>query len=44
MELLRTLFLAGNFWPLIVKDCLILAAYALVLLVAARLVTHKRLD
>lgn len=44
MELLRTLFLAGNFWPLIVKDCLILAAYALVLLAAARLVTHKRLD
>lgn len=44
MELLRTLFLAGNFWPLIIKDCLILAAYAVVLLGLARLVTRKRLD
>lgn len=44
MELLRTLFLAGNFWPLIIKDCLILAAYAVLLLGLARLVTRKRLD
>lgn len=44
MELIRTLFLAGNFWPLIIKDCLILAAYAVVLLSLARFVTRKRLD
>jgi ABC-2 type transport system permease protein len=43
MELIKTLFLAGNVWPLIVKDCAILAGYALVLLVLARLVTRKRL-
>ncbi|MBV1786855.1 ABC transporter permease [Marinobacterium sp. D7] len=44
IELIRTLFLAGNFWPLIVKDCLILGGYALVLLSLARYVTRKRLD
>ncbi|HKX39911.1 MAG TPA: ABC transporter permease [Burkholderiaceae bacterium] len=43
MELIRTLFLAGNVWPLIVKDCAILAAYAVVLLALARVVTRKRL-
>jgi ABC-2 type transport system permease protein len=43
MELIRTLFLAGNVWPLIVKDCAILAGYAVVLLALARLVTRKRL-
>lgn len=44
MELLRTLFLAGNFHALILKDCLILAGYAVVLLALARMVTRKRLD
>ncbi|GGC05010.1 membrane protein [Marinobacterium zhoushanense] len=44
IELIRTLFLAGNFWPLIIKDCLILGAYALVLLSLARYLTRKRLD
>ncbi|KEA64675.1 ABC transport system, permease component YbhS [Marinobacterium lacunae] len=44
IELIRTLFLAGNFWPLIIKDCLILGAYAVVLLSLARVVTRKRLD
>lgn len=44
IELIRTLFLAGDFWPLIIKDCLILGAYAVVLLTLARAVTHKRLD
>ncbi|SEG75449.1 ABC transporter permease [Marinobacterium lutimaris] len=44
MELIRTLFLAGDFWPLIIKDCLILAAYAAVLLGLARFVTRKSLD
>ncbi|WP_152223802.1 ABC transporter permease [Pseudomonas sp. SCB32] len=44
MELVKSLFLAGNFWPMILKDCAILAAYAVVLLGLARLVTRKRLD
>jgi len=44
MELVRTLFLAGNVWPLIVRNCLILLAYAVVLLSVARLVTRKKLD
>ncbi|GGY50826.1 ABC transporter permease [Pseudoduganella albidiflava] len=44
MELLKTLFLAGDVWPLIVRDCAVLAGYAVLLLGAARLVTRKRLD
>ena len=44
MELLRTLFLAGNVWPLIARDCAILAGYAVLLLGLARFVTRKRLD
>lgn len=44
MELIRTLFLAGDFWPLIIKNCLILAAYAAVLLGLARYVSRKSLD
>lgn len=44
MELIRTLFLAGNVWPLIFKDCAILAGYAVLLLGVARLVTRKKLD
>ena len=43
LELIKTLMLAGNVWPIVVKDCAILAAYALVLLAAARLVTRKRI-
>lgn len=44
MELTKSLFLAGNQWPLIAKNCAILFAYAVVVLGAARLVTRKRLD
>ncbi|MCL2524960.1 MAG: ABC transporter permease [Betaproteobacteria bacterium] len=44
IELLRTLFLAGNVWSLVVRDCLILLVYAAVLLGIARVVTRKRLD
>ncbi|MGH8683789.1 MAG: ABC transporter permease [Nitrosospira sp.] len=44
MELIRTLFLAGNVWPLIFKNCAILAGYAIVLLGLARYVTRKKLD
>lgn len=44
MELIRTLYLAGNVWPLIFKNCAILAGYAVLLLALARLATRKRLD
>jgi len=44
MELIRTLFLAGNVWPLILRNCAILLVYALVLLGVARFVTRKKLD
>ncbi len=44
MELIRTLFLAGNVWPLIFKNCAILAVYAVLLLGLARFVTRKTLD
>ena len=43
MELIRTLFLAGNVWPMIFKKCVILLAYALILLGLALRVTRKRL-
>ena len=43
LELLKTLMLAGNVWPIVIKDCAILAGYAVVLLGAARLVTRKRI-
>lgn len=44
MKLIRTLFLAGNVWPLIFKNCAILAGYAVLLLGLARFVTRKTLD
>ena len=44
MELVKSLFLAGDFWPMILKNCAILAAYAVALLGLARLVTRKQLD
>ncbi len=42
MELIRTLFLAGNVWPLILKNSAILVAYAVLLLGLARFVTRKK--
>ena len=44
MELIRSLFLAGNVWPLILRNCTILAFYAVLLLAVARFVTRKKLD
>jgi ABC-2 type transport system permease protein len=43
IELLKTLFLAGDVWPLVLKDAGVLAIYAACLLVAARLETQKKL-
>lgn len=44
IELIRTLFLAGDVWPLILKNSAILAGYALLLLGLARFVTRKKLE
>lgn len=44
MELIRTLFLAGNVWPMIIKNCLILIGYIVILLSITLMVTRKRLD
>lgn len=44
MELVKTVFLAGTYWPVVLKDCAILALYAVVLLVLSRVATRKRLD
>jgi ABC-2 type transport system permease protein len=44
VELLQTLFLAGNVWPLVLKDCAVLAVAAVVLLSLARAKTRKELS
>jgi ABC-2 type transport system permease protein len=44
MELIRSLFLAGNIWPMVARNCAILLFYAVGLLTVARIVTRKRLD
>ena len=44
MDLVKTLFLAGDVWPLIWRNCAILLAYAIGLLLVARAVTRKSLD
>jgi ABC-2 type transport system permease protein len=44
MDLIKTLFLAGDVWPLIWRNCAILLAYAVGLLLVARAVTRKSLD
>ena len=43
LRLLRTLFLAGNVWPIVVPQVLYLVAYAGGFLLAARLATRKAL-
>jgi len=43
LELIKTLLLAGNVWPIVLKDGALLAGYAVVLLGAARAVTRKRI-
>jgi ABC-2 type transport system permease protein len=43
LDLLKSLFLAGNLWPMIVKNCAILAFYAVALMAATRAVTRKRI-
>ena len=43
MELIKTLFLAGNVWPQIIKDCAILIVQSVVLLGLALRFTQKKL-
>lgn len=43
MDLIKTLYLAGNVWQMVIKNCAILAIYAIGLLALALKVTHKRL-
>ncbi|HMN81759.1 MAG TPA: ABC transporter permease [Burkholderiaceae bacterium] len=42
--LIKTQFLAGDNWPMILRDCSILTVYALVLTVAVRRTLRKTLD
>lgn len=44
MELIRTLYLAGDVWPVIIRNYAILTGYAVLLLGLARFVTRKKLD
>lgn len=43
LEVLRTVFLVGDVWSLILGECAILAVYTVVFLAAARRTTRKRL-
>jgi ABC-2 type transport system permease protein len=43
MGLLKTLFLAGDNWSLVARNCSILAFYAIILIVASRRSLRKRL-
>ena len=44
MGLIKTLFMAGNNWPDIVRDCSILTLYAIVLIILTRRALRKKLD
>ncbi|MBO1040954.1 ABC transporter permease [Brucella pituitosa] len=44
MGLIKTLFMAGDYWPDILKSCAILALYAIVLIVLTRRSLAKNLD
>ena len=43
LELTKTLMLAGNVWPLVLRESAILIGYAVLLLGAATLLTRKRI-
>ena len=44
MELVKSLFLAGTIWPMVLKNCAILAAYAVLLAFLTGRTLRKRLD
>jgi ABC-2 type transport system permease protein len=43
LTLIKTVFLAGDVWAVVLPNLLLLVAYALVVLGAARLATRKRI-
>ncbi|MDE2395154.1 MAG: ABC transporter permease [Burkholderiales bacterium] len=43
LELIKTLMLAGNVWPIVLEDCALLVGYAVLVLAGARAATRKRL-
>jgi ABC-2 type transport system permease protein len=43
MALIKTLFLAGDNWPMVAREGSILAVYGIVLLAASRRTLRKRL-
>ncbi|MBB4619653.1 ABC transporter permease [Sphingomonas abaci] len=44
MELVKSLFLAGTIWPMVLKDCAILTLYAVLLAFLTGRMLRKRLD
>ena len=44
MGLIKTLFMAGDYWPAILRDCAILTLYAVVLIALAHRCARKSLD
>lgn len=44
MGLIKTLFMAGDYWPDILRSCAILSAYAVLLIALTRRALAKRLD
>ena len=44
MGLIKTLFMAGDYWPDILRDCAILSLYAVVLIALSRRALKKKLD
>lgn len=44
MNLVKTLFLAGDNWPMVARECGILALYAVLLILATRRTLRKTLD
>lgn len=44
MELVKSLFLAGTIWPMVLKNCAILAAYGVLLAFVTGRTLRKRLD
>jgi ABC-2 type transport system permease protein len=43
MPMVKTLFLVGNDWPMVIKECAILCLYALVFINGARMTLRKRI-
>jgi len=44
LELLKSIFLSGDFWPMILRNCAVLLLYAIVLMALAHRRTRKHLE